>query len=250
MARKRVGDDIAHLGQIPNKCQIDLDLVNFVNKFFRHSKPQMKSHTHYRSYTTIYAKEVVCFYDSCHFSGPSFEMPVRREMDGTLTTWGNFCSLECIRAYIGERDHTIRRDACFALLALMGRQLYGRTVRIEASPCYLIIDKFGGPLTIEEFREQHATHNMWVVRPSKSNRTALTYDVFSNNSVFSPTPKATSKVKKEVKVSKVQEVKIQEQKSENKKSKEMTQLFNVKRSCPSYVPKASIMTMLKRVQSQ
>tara|TARA_B100001113_G_C20877819_1_gene521216 strand:- start:133 stop:627 length:495 start_codon:yes stop_codon:yes gene_type:complete len=122
-------------------------------------------------------------YDHHEFTGTSFGIPKKWSSDEGFTLWGKFCSLECCRAYIDVQSNS-QRDRELTYLAMMGRKLYGRTTKIEKAPSILLLKKYGGPLTIEDFRQEFSSNRLWIIQQLKSSCTRLTYDVYFNNDTF------------------------------------------------------------------
>lgn len=66
-------------------------------------------------------------------------------------TYGDFCSLECCSRYAYEYFH----DNYWEILSninLYNKQIYGSFTPIEMAPSKLVLQKFGGTLTIDEYR--------------------------------------------------------------------------------------------------
>jgi hypothetical protein len=68
-------------------------------------------------------------------------------------TEGIFCSFPCVKAWcITQSKNDIRYRDSGMLLALLYRKIYGEIIAIEPAGDWKLIDRWGGHLTIEEFR--------------------------------------------------------------------------------------------------
>lgn len=106
--------------------------------------------------------ELCCFHDSCKIKGKPIFLPDKIE-NGYFYIIGWFCSLNCALTY----NFNIKDNRVNQRLSLL-KQLYKIPVDIKPAPSNKILKKYGGKLTIEEYRD-------------------LFYDKFSNyNMVVSP----------------------------------------------------------------
>lgn len=69
-------------------------------------------------------------------------------------TIGNFCSWECAKAY-GKNTNSPRWGEFSSYLAMMRRRAYGANKTLYAAPPRETLKKFGGTMTIEEFRSYY-----------------------------------------------------------------------------------------------
>lgn len=69
---------------------------------------------------------------------------------GRFSTSGNFCSWSCMKAYNLERPNN---GSTTMNIVTMRKKLYNSIGRIRAAPGRQMLNVFGGPMTIEEFRE-------------------------------------------------------------------------------------------------
>jgi len=100
----------------------------------------------------------------CHdFSGIPYGLPIKKEND-TFIMFGNFCSPECTAAYnfdSKENDSTIwERYSLINLLYSNNKSSY-----IKIAIPRLSLKKFGGPFTIDKFRELSGKKNYKVTLP-------------------------------------------------------------------------------------
>tara|TARA_Y100000591_G_C21786439_1_gene674071 strand:+ start:891 stop:1403 length:513 start_codon:yes stop_codon:yes gene_type:complete len=138
----------------------------------------------------------VCFYDTYEFKGEPIGIPSHFDLDSNkFTCWGCFCSLECAKAHIYE-SNDLRKDNKFSLLATMSRKMYGKHTRINRAPSKYTLQKFGGPLSIEDFRSEMSRTQLWILNNPKVTKTFLVYDVYFNNDSFEVMHKAVDKKKK------------------------------------------------------
>ena len=95
--------------------------------------------------------EVSCFWCCHQFKGRPTVLPIRDEGE-YLQVYGNFCCPECAMAYLFD----MRQDSHtrWEQLALLNR-VYGDYVggKIKPAPHRSILKIFGGPMSIDEFRD-------------------------------------------------------------------------------------------------
>jgi hypothetical protein len=94
--------------------------------------------------------EIACLWDTEFFSGPPCVIP-EREDNFIYRVYGNFCCPECALAYLLNEiiDPHVRWER-MALLHRFYQNYYEN--RIFPAPSREILKKFGGPLSIEEYR--------------------------------------------------------------------------------------------------
>lgn len=106
--------------------------------------------------------EVCCFHDSCKIKGKPIFLPDKKE-NGQFYIIGWFCSFNCAMAY----NFDLRDNRISERLSLL-KQLYKINNYIKPAPSNKVLKKYGGTLTIEEYRN-------------------LFYDKFNNyNYIISP----------------------------------------------------------------
>lgn len=98
---------------------------------------------------------------SCHwcmapFESPPVGMPTRRLPDGRFSVSGVFCSLECACAHNFDTHHAshaayTRHALCCEMASEASRA--DEPVQIRPAPPRAMLRTFGGPLTIEQFRD-------------------------------------------------------------------------------------------------
>jgi hypothetical protein len=69
-------------------------------------------------------------------------------------TDGVFCSFNCCNAYIKDNKHNLLYSQSEVLLTEIYNQIFGNDIKtIENAPHWRLIDKYGGHLTIDQFRD-------------------------------------------------------------------------------------------------
>jgi hypothetical protein len=111
-----------------------------------------------RTKSPTYTPRTACFWCCHHFSHTPCVLPISYDAYETMYTCeGHYCSPECALAYLyaepGLADGT--RWTRHALLNDLYRSLYTKRDLIPAPP-RATLRLFGGPLSIEQFREQTA----------------------------------------------------------------------------------------------
>jgi len=99
-----------------------------------------------------------CWWCKYKFNTPNLCLP-EQYFDSTFYCIGNFCSWECIKAYnIDINDNLIwKRES---LINLMYYYTYGVFKEIKVAPSWLILEDFGGNLTINAFRKNFEIFNI------------------------------------------------------------------------------------------
>ncbi len=92
-----------------------------------------------------------CWWDKMPFTTPAVEMP-ESYYNGIFSCTGKFCSWECMMAYnIDINDENISKRS--SLIYYMYKLAYNKEIIIKPAPSWKILDNFGGPISIEQFRE-------------------------------------------------------------------------------------------------
>ena len=89
-----------------------------------------------------------CFWCSENFDSMPVGIPMKK-VDDTYYMYGNFCSPECAAAYIF--DNKMFTNDCWEKYSLLNL-IYGNTESIKLAPSKLCLKKYGGRLSIEEYR--------------------------------------------------------------------------------------------------
>ena len=92
-----------------------------------------------------------CWWCKHCFNTPNLSLPEYLH-DNTFHCIGNYCSWECVKAYnIDLNDNFVwKRES---LIDLMYQNTYGVFKNIIPAPSWLILEDFGGYLSIKKFRE-------------------------------------------------------------------------------------------------
>jgi len=99
-----------------------------------------------------------CWWDTCIFSTPPVKMP-ESYFNGMFNCVGNFCSWECMMAYnIDINDENIAKRT--SLIYMMYKKTYNSYRVIKQAPAWKILIDFGGPLSIEEYRENLISNSL------------------------------------------------------------------------------------------
>lgn len=97
-----------------------------------------------------------CFWCVHPIEHEMFGMPTRYDViSKTFTVYGVFCSLECAAAH-NFATHADRDRAweIHSWIQMLGTR-FGYTSPVRPAPSRYVLNTFGGPLTIEEFRKAH-----------------------------------------------------------------------------------------------
>lgn len=95
---------------------------------------------------------IVCWWDTCPFDTIPFFLP-DKYCGTTYYVFGNFCSLNCALAYNADMDD-YRSNIRTSLIKKMHQQIFGSTECLVAAHDRELLTKFGGHLSIDEFRSK------------------------------------------------------------------------------------------------
>lgn len=109
---------------------------------------------------TVEKKHKNCCYWCCHAIGAKeYGLPIKYDsVYKTFTTYGYFCSLECVVAY--NYSHYMGSDRMWEIhswIQWMANKM-GLDTPIRPAPNRYLLKMFNGPLEIEEFREIHKSY--------------------------------------------------------------------------------------------
>ena len=89
-----------------------------------------------------------CFWCSEQFDSVPVGIPIMKQSD-TYYMYGNFCSPECAAAYIFDNKKFI--NDCWERYSMLN-YIYGNNESIKVAPSKLCLKKYGGRLSIKEYR--------------------------------------------------------------------------------------------------
>ncbi len=107
--------------------------------------------------------DLCCWHCTETFDSQPVGIPVQIRSDGIVLCDGNFCSYSCALTHIFSQKTTHREYRTKQLLVQVAREVHGVST-IKPAPPRLALAKFGGPLSIDEFRNAVKTHII-VVNP-------------------------------------------------------------------------------------
>ena len=102
------------------------------------------------------ADNTVCFWCCYKLTSSGIGLPIRHDVvHNTFTQFGTFCSLECASAYnFSNNQGSERVWEINSWIHLLARNL-GLNTPIRPAPSKYMLQLFGGPMSIEEFRKAH-----------------------------------------------------------------------------------------------
>ena len=130
--------------------QIDILLQN---KYKNETKLELL--TQFANYTDrelITSTEISCFW-CCHsFNNTPWGVPMKYVND-KFSVYGVFCSANCSASYIFNGMYDVNVWELYSLLNLLYYKIHGEFIKITSAPDKICLKKFGGQLSIEEYRE-------------------------------------------------------------------------------------------------
>ena len=99
----------------------------------------------------------ICW-NCCHkFNEHKFGIPMKY-VHGVFYIYGDFCSLECASRYAHDELKEYDFSEIFSLINLYSNTIYNKSSKIDMAPHRLLLNVFGGPLIIEEYRSNNSNN--------------------------------------------------------------------------------------------
>lgn len=167
---KNTEDKIKHKMNLLN-ISSDSEVKNSVIQNFN------KINIHYIKFN----ESTKCWWCKHRFNTPNLSLPEYLH-NNTFHCSGNFCSWECVKAYnIDLNDSFVwKRES---LIDLMYQNTYGMFKNINPAPSWLILEDFGGYLSIDKFRENFelVTTDYLVLHPPLISRQMQIEESYKKN---------------------------------------------------------------------
>jgi hypothetical protein len=112
--------------------------------------------------------ELCCWWCTYPIEGEVIKLPYKMERSGKFHVMGNFCSWECAKTY-NLHEHKIRAGEIQMFMTAMRKRMYGKITRLGCAPNKYTLKKFGGELSIEEFRSKFGANPPTVEMPDMHN---------------------------------------------------------------------------------
>lgn len=94
-------------------------------------------------------------WNCCHpFNEHVFGIPMKY-VNGVFYIYGDFCSLECASRFAHDELKEYDFSEIFSLINLYSNAIYNKKVKISIAPHRLMLNVFGGTLTIDEYRSNN-----------------------------------------------------------------------------------------------
>lgn len=101
-----------------------------------------------------------CWWCCTPFDNTPFSLPIKK-IDNEYLVKGCFCSPECTAAWNFDNQGNDSKWESYSLLNILYKKYYkGVAINIKIAPPKECLQKFGGNLTIEEFRENNTFYNI------------------------------------------------------------------------------------------
>ena len=120
--------------------------------------------------------DLCCWHCTEPFDTQPIGIPLNTESDGRVICDGNFCSYPCALAYAFTFKTSHSQYKTRQLLIQCANDIHGIS-EVQAAPPTLSLKKFGGPLTIEQFRNSKQLHSIVVNPPFASQD--MVYEIHS-----------------------------------------------------------------------
>ena len=160
-----------------SECLINNNLINYCST--RRYNLADQTYQFLRETNESTQKEICCFYDGYPIGNSrAVGLPKRHNRDGTFTVWGYFCSYECARAYINESSYSNNRPKDTSMLALLAMKTYGIHFRLYRALDKNLLKRYGGPLSVDEWRKENLSNRLWTICTPHTERTFSTYQCF------------------------------------------------------------------------
>lgn len=106
--------------------------------------------------------DIACWHCTESFDTQPVPLPVEyNPLTKIYVGHGVFCSLSCVKGYI-LNNTTYNTPSALVLLRQMAVEVFGVTSTIWTAPPFCILTKFGGTLSIKEFRKLSTKTHMMV----------------------------------------------------------------------------------------
>jgi len=92
-----------------------------------------------------------CWWCTLDIKGPELHLPHKQDKRGNIHTMGKFCSWECIKTY-NLKENKLKYGNIQGLITLMRKRIYGKITPLSCAPERYLLQKFGGPMTEDEYR--------------------------------------------------------------------------------------------------
>lgn len=126
---------------------------------------------------------VSCWWCTYPFEGTTIHAPYKYdELRRRFDTVGHFCSWECAKSYLAKYSGPLAGERQ-QLLALMRQHASKKYVPTKPAPNRYLLQRFGGPLTIEQFRSGTSSEQLFM--PNETHRIPV---VISSNAVPAKKP--------------------------------------------------------------
>lgn len=113
---------------------------------------------------------ILCWH-CCHaFDTPSIPLPTRYDERGNcFHVAGTFCSWACVKAHNRDVPHSHNsRGVDSNTISLFRKRLTGSLAPITAAPPRYMLQCFGGPLTLQQFRNASSETTSYISLPPKT----------------------------------------------------------------------------------
>ena len=179
-----------------SECLINKDLINYCST--RRYNLANQTYQFLRNSEETTQKEICCFYDGYPIgNNKAVGLPKKHHEDGGFTVWGYFCSYECARSYINESSYANNRPKDTSMLALLAMKTYGKHFRLNRAPDKHLLQRYGGPLSVDEWRKENLSNRLWTICTPHTERTFSTYQCFLHNHDTQKHPTQIAKKKNE-----------------------------------------------------
>lgn len=112
--------------------------------------------------------ETCCWWCTYPIEGEILKLPYKMERSGKYHVMGNFCSWECMKTY-NMHENRMKFGEIQTFMTSMRLKRYGKITRLGCAPNRYCLQKFGGDMSIDEFRSKCGANPPTIRMPDTHN---------------------------------------------------------------------------------
>ena len=92
-----------------------------------------------------------CWWCTLEIQDKEYNLPYKLDTNGKYHVMGKFCSWECVKTY-NLKENRLKFGNIQGYIMQMRRHMYGKIIPLQCAPERYFLQKFGGPMSEQEFR--------------------------------------------------------------------------------------------------